>query len=290
MTEPLLRWAAAMPADRYDIRAVWPDRAEHVPSVLRCVTAAGLPALTPFLKAKNAAGYNLIGRPDDPRFIFVDDISLDTLNGMIAAGHRPCVVVESSLRNFQAFFDAETTEDQTAKALARFMASQWGGDLASADARHAGRLPGFTNRKPKHRRADASYPYARLRTASARLDPVLAAMATDPTALPTDDQQGARAARTLGNCATSVAPALGDRDRSTFYDTLLAPYAARYGATLDRSRADFAIARTLLVQGMPPSEVAEVLSASSKAREHSQPQQYVERTVAAARDAASRRS
>lgn len=285
MSEPLLRWAAAMPTDSYDIRAVWPDRAEHVPSVLRTVTATGLPAVTPFLKAKNAAGYNLIGRPDDPRYIFLDDISQDTLKSIIAAGHRPCVVVESSPRNFQAFFDAgATTDELKAKALARYMASRWGGDLASADARHAGRLPGYTNRKIKHCRADGSYPYARLRTATARVDPLLTAMPADTL----DDQQGARAARTLGNCATAVALASGDR--STFYDTLLAPYAARYGAALDRSRADFAIARTLLVQGMPISEVAKILSASSKAREHSQPQHYVERTVeAAARDAASRR-
>jgi hypothetical protein len=110
-----------------------------------------------------------------------------------------------------------------------------------------------------------------------------------PTDLP-DDQQGARAARTLGNCATSVALASGHRDRSTVYDDLIAPYAARYGAALDRSRADFAIARTLIERGLSEAEVAEILAASEKTREHSQPQQYVARTVAAARDAASRRS
>ncbi|KAA5608609.1 DNA-primase RepB domain-containing protein [Rhodovastum atsumiense] len=277
-----------MPSERYDIRAVWPDRAAKIPSAMRTVSGDGLLALIGFLKAENAHGFNIIGRPVDPCYIFVDDISDATLRAMVSAGHRPAVIVESSPANYQGFFDAGAGIDHLeAKLLARHMAERWGGDPGSADAWHAGRLPGFTNRKVRHRRPDGSYPFARLRTASARIDPILAAMATElPLANSAEqkDQQGARGGA-LRNCAPAGALS---GDYSALYGRLIAPYAAHYGSNLDRSRADYAIARRLLADGMPPPEVSLVLAASEKAREHGDPWHYIERTVSAAKSALGR--
>ncbi|MFN7923553.1 MAG: DNA-primase RepB domain-containing protein [Bryobacteraceae bacterium] len=47
-------------------------------------------------------------------------------------------------------------------AAARVLAERWGGDMSSADWRHFGRLAGFTNRKPKHVRADGQFPFVRI--------------------------------------------------------------------------------------------------------------------------------
>ena len=49
---------------------------------------------------------------------------------------------------------------------ARLLASHFGGDLASADWRHYGRLAGFTNRKDKYRKTDGTFPYVRLHEAT----------------------------------------------------------------------------------------------------------------------------
>jgi hypothetical protein len=46
------------------------------------------------------------------------------------------------------------------------LASRFGGDLASADWRHYGRLAGFTNRKDKYRRTDGTFTYVRPHEAS----------------------------------------------------------------------------------------------------------------------------
>ena len=64
---------------------------------------------------------------------------------------------------------------------------------------------------------------------------------------------------------------------------MIAPYVARYGSDLDRSRADYAIALRLLADGMPSPDVSLVLSASEKTLEHANPRHYVERTISAAR-------
>lgn len=285
----LQKWISALPSERYDVRAVWPDRAAKIPAIMRTVSKAGLLALLPLMMARNAAGFGIVGRPTDPRFIFVDDISEATLNAMVKVGHRPAVVVESSPGNFQSFHDAGPGVDHAvAKVLAREMAYKWGGDPGSADAFHAGRIPGFTNRKPKHERPDGSYPFARLRTATQRIDLVLAARAADVrhlTTLPArtelKDQQGARGGA-LGNCAPSGAPT---GDHSALYGRLLAPYIARYGAAIDRSRADYSIAKWLLVKGMPEAEVRLVLAASGKSQERHNPGPYIETTLNAAQGA-----
>ena len=159
-----------------------PDRAAKIPSAVRTVSGDGLINLIGFLKAQNAKGFNIIGRPADPRYIFIDDLSNATICAMVNAGHRPAVVAQFSPANYQGFFDVGVGIDHTtAKLLARYLAACWGGDPGSADAWHAGRLPSFTNRKPKHRRPDGSYPFAILRTASLRTDPILAGMVRSPS-------------------------------------------------------------------------------------------------------------
>jgi hypothetical protein len=52
---------------------------------------------------------------------------------------------------------------------AKYLAERFGGDRASADWRHFGRLAGFTNPKPERQLPSGMRPFARLRSAKGRV-------------------------------------------------------------------------------------------------------------------------
>jgi hypothetical protein len=82
-------------------------------------------------------------------------------------GFAPAVVVETSPGNFQAWLHhGQILPKRLSTFVARLLASRFGGDLASADWRHYGRLAGFTNRKNKYRKTDGTFPYVRLHEAT----------------------------------------------------------------------------------------------------------------------------
>ena len=83
---------------------------------------------------------------------------------------RPCLLLETSPANFQAWviLDNCPADREEARAICRAMAKTYGADLRSADPDHVGRLPGLTNRKPKHRQPDGQYPYVKLHRAMRR--------------------------------------------------------------------------------------------------------------------------
>ena len=51
---------------------------------------------------------------------------------------------------------------------AQQLARRFGADPGSADWKHFGRMPGFTNYKMKHQQADGQFPFALLRSACGR--------------------------------------------------------------------------------------------------------------------------
>jgi hypothetical protein len=82
-------------------------------------------------------------------------------------GFAPAVVLETSPGNFQAWLHhGEILPKHLSTLAARMLASRFGGDLASADWRHFGRLAGFTNRKGKYQKTDGTFPYVRLHEAT----------------------------------------------------------------------------------------------------------------------------
>ena len=83
---------------------------------------------------------------------------------MRANGHDPCVVVQTSPGHLQAWIhlSASPLEPAVATAAGRHLAHLYGGDRASTDWRHLGRLAGFTNQKPARRTLDRYAPWVRL--------------------------------------------------------------------------------------------------------------------------------
>ena len=74
---------------------------------------------------------------------------------MRADGLAPCVVLQTSPGNLQVWMQVSTTplEPAVATSIGKQLARRYGGDLASSDWRHLGRLAGFTNVYPRTHKA-----------------------------------------------------------------------------------------------------------------------------------------
>src|ERR1700692_3697587 len=118
----------------------------------------------PLLKAHNARGAHIYVRPSGAhRFTILDDLNQSSIDQLTADGLEPCAVVETSEGNFQAWLkhdDIYPTDLST--FVAQTLAGRYQGDPSAADWRRFGRLPGFTNCKPKYRKSDGLFPFVRL--------------------------------------------------------------------------------------------------------------------------------
>src|SRR6266481_3617128 len=117
-----------------------------------------------WLRLKNAQGRNIYIRPAGEHSLsLIDDASIQVIEQLKSEGFAPAVVLETSPGNFQGWLHhGQILPKRLSTFAARLLASRFGGDLASADWRHYGRLAGFTNRKDKHRKTDGTFPYVRL--------------------------------------------------------------------------------------------------------------------------------
>jgi hypothetical protein len=115
-----------------------------------------------WLKRMNAQRHDIYIRPAQQEkhgLVLVDDLKRQNLTAMKITGHTPALIVETSPRNFQAWVKLPPAPDEIRKETARELARTYGGDPMSADARHYGRLSGFTNQKEKYRDAFGQQPF-----------------------------------------------------------------------------------------------------------------------------------
>lgn len=262
----VLRWAAALPADRYLITAI-PAGADG-PNHRRLLGPAELEHAIPWLRWLNSGGHHVVGRPWDPRHVLLDDLSEVAVEA-VTGRHRPAAIVESSPRNFQVWLTlAEgTVLPAVASAAARFLAARYGGDRGAASASQPGRLPGLTNRKPRHLTANGLYPFALLRHAEGpQVDPAGAEIlleATRRAAEATHSPRPASSTDSVGECRSCLFYGDPAKEHATAMAHLVATLPP--GVALDRSRADHAVARRLLARGMSADEVTSVLLAGERA-------------------------
>jgi len=127
--------------------------------------------MLPRAAAANARGGNIymrLGpsvRDDHPGVVLLDDLDHDAVDQLSRDGLEPCLVVETSSGNFQVWIrlaSAGAVPYSTMGSVARHLARTYGGDERAVSPRQPGRLPGFTNRKPKHQQDDGRFPYVRL--------------------------------------------------------------------------------------------------------------------------------
>ncbi len=120
------------------------------------------PETVKHLQWRNLNGFDVYARPVGWQYILLDDLTRDVLTNL--ATLRPCMLMETSPDNFQAWLilPEQPADRDTAKAICRELAERFGADLGSAEPDHVGRLPGFTNRKEKHRMANGLFPFVQL--------------------------------------------------------------------------------------------------------------------------------
>jgi hypothetical protein len=124
-----------------------------------------------WLRHENGKGAHIYIRPAGTHSLsLIDDLTTEVIERMKAEGFEPAVVVETSPNNFQAWLNhGQALEATISTRAAKHLAQRFGGDPASADWRHFGRLVGFTNPKPERQLPSGMRPFARLRSAKGRI-------------------------------------------------------------------------------------------------------------------------
>src|ERR1700674_4227698 len=151
----------AIEAPLYDI-GVLSDRG--MLSGLDGIPAAAVLDRLSLLKYRNARGSHIYVRPSgEHRFTVLDDVNETTLARLAADGFNPCAIVETSAGNFQAWLKHPAVFPKLLGTFAaQTLAARYDADPSAADWRRFGRLPGFTNCKPKYRKPDGLFPFVQL--------------------------------------------------------------------------------------------------------------------------------
>ena len=281
------RQLAAMPNELYLVRLIHHQTRRACPGE-RIWTAAELSGTSTvgFLRARNREGCDVYVQPyaedRNAGYILVD---LDRAQpGVIATmrsrGHDPCVVLQTSPGHLQVWVRLSTSalEPALATAAGKLLARAYGGDGASTDWRHLGRLAGFTNQKPARCTPSGYAPWVKLVDSQVGLAP--------------------RAAAVLESARALVTPTPASHARSIFQDAAPAAIAAPQAIGLyqdcmrrwriaerfpqpDWSIVDLWVARHLLSRGWTPAQVLETLRLASPQfpRGHGHPDDYLRRTI-----------
>lgn len=291
------RQLAAMPQDLYLVRLIHHATRTAFPGErLWTATQLGRESTVRFLRIRNREGCDVYVQPYADNWnagyilLDLDHTDAATLARMRSNGHQPCVVLQTSPGHLQAWVrvSAVGLEPATATAIARQLAHIYGGDLASADWRHLGRLAGFTNQKLLRRQSNGYAPWVRILHAQVGL-------ATEGALLvQAAERQIRRAPSTV--TATGSLPSALARDLVVPVSCTPAEASDIYQAWLQQLRiphrfphpdwsiADKWIAKELLRRGTPVAAVADLLRCGSPGfpRHHADPQNYLRRTLARA--------
>jgi len=296
-SQAIRRQLTAMPHELYLIRLIHHCTGRPFPGE-RLWTADQLTNLATirFLRVRNREGCAVYLQPyagdRNAGYILVDlDHAQPTVVAtMRANGHEPCVVLQTSPGHLQAWVHVSPTplEPALATAIGRLLARLYGGDRASTDWRHLGRLAGFTNQKPQRRTPSGYAPWVKvvhtaagLACCSEALSQILPERAIQP--IRTSDFGNRSAAAAIEHSPTpgSLDP---DEARQIYQSWMRRWQIARRFAQPDWSIVDLWVARALLAQGVPPARVETILRLGSPQfpRGHSDPDDYLRRTLARA--------
>lgn len=288
----MCRQLTAMPNELYLVRLIHHLTRQPFPGE-RLWTAAQLAgaATVRFLRARNYEGCDIYLQPfagdRNPGYVLVD---LDgarpaTLDAMRAHGHDPCVVLQTSPGHLQAWMRLSTSplEPAVATAAGKLLAAAYGGDPASTDWRHLGRLAGFTNQKPARRTRAGYAPWVKVVSTRAGLAPQAEALLRSACAWAARPREHVLPGNSTGD--RSVPATIAASVAVEIYSACMERWRIRQRFPQpDWSIVDYRVARHLLRQGWTPAQVQEILRLASPhfPRRHSDPDDYLRRTVARA--------
>lgn len=286
------RQLAAMPCELYLIRLIHHATRRAFPGE-RLWTATQLRNLATvrFLRVRNREGCDVYIQPyaedRNAGYILVD---LDhagpaVLESMRANGHEPCVVLQTSPANLQAWVQVSRTplEPAVATAVGRQLAHTYGGDPASTDWRHLGRLAGFTNQKPERRLPGDRLFWVKVVHTWPGLPPSAGALleAARQRPSPARLRRTRRGIRTAG---VPASPEVAAQAPETYHTWIQRLRIVERFPQPDWSIVDLWIARELLARNTPAAEVEALLRFGSPnfPRAHGDPDDYLRRTLARA--------
>ena len=246
-----------------------------------------------FLRARNQQGYDIYLLPYADQcnagyiLLDLDHATPDVVPLMRANGHEPCVVLHSSPGHLQAWIRVSTTplERAVATDISKQLARTYGGDLASTDGCHLGRLAGFTNQK-RQRTASGYAPWVKIVEAHAgiaRAAPELLHSATQriaqqSTAAMPDTTYGLSR---IGNPSTTITA----HGAAHIYQRWTERWRIRERFPQpDWSIIDLWLASKLLAMHVSTTQVEAILRLGSPnfPRHHGDPEGYLRRTLARA--------
>ena len=264
----------AIEAPLYDV-GVLSDRG-MLPG-LDAIAAATVIARLPLFKYRNAGGSHIYLRlSGEHRYTVLDDLSEIALAKLAADGFTPCAVVETSAGNFQAWLKHTSILPKLLGTFAaQTLAGRYGADGSAADWRRFGRLPGFTNCKPKYKKPDGLFPFVRLRSHSGQQYPKAAAFHQEITKLYQAREQEREAQR----LRRSLSPQRGPRFLSLERFRTSAKYRDRPAA------ADIAFCVAAYATGMSEDRIEQALEEDYLSRDPSPSKRnaYIRRTMTKAR-------
>src|ERR1700723_2301361 len=249
---------------------------------LEGISAAAVLDRLSLLKYRNAHGSHIYIRPSgEHRFTTLDDLRETSLARLSADGFNPCGVVETSAGNFQAWLKHPRMFPKLLGTFAaQTLAERYDADPSAADWRRFGRLPGFTNCKPKYRKGNGLYPYVLLRRCTGnqyRMASFLRIELTRQFQL----QEHERQARIAQHRATAFFPRGGTR-----YSHLSLEKFRTAPKFHDRpAAADIAFCVAAYSLGMPDDAMASTLDSGYLSRDPTPARKaaYIQRTMAKAR-------
>lgn len=277
------RQLAAMPSDLYQLRLIHRHTRKPVPAEpLWTGFQLSLGAMIRFLRHHNAQGCDVYIRPYADKqnagyiLLDLDTAAPSTLERMRTHGHEPCVVVQTSAGHLQAWVRVSQTplEPAVATAIGQHLAHAYGGDPASTDWCHLGRLAGFTNQKPTRRRPSGYAPWVRLLHTRTQL-------ATNGISLieAAERRLSPSPAQSISQpMATNITPAAAAAIYHRFLNRLRIPQ--RFPQP-DWSIADLWIAKELFRCRTSAEQVQAILWLGSPGfpRRHPKPEDYLARTL-----------
>ena len=266
----------AVEAPLYDI-GVLSDRG-MLPG-LDAIPAAAVIDRLALLKYRNACGSHIYIRPsDEHRFTLLDDLNEASLIRLSEDGFNPCAVVETSAGNFQAWLKHPAVFPKLIGTFAaQTLASRYDADPSAADWRRFGRLPGFTNCKPKYRKTDGLFPFVRLKSYTGEQYPMAEAFVLEIMKLYEEREQEREARHLQVSLSPQRGPRLSNLSLERFRTST--KYQDRPAA------ADIAFCVAAYANGMTEDRIEHALEDDYLSRDPSPSKRaaYIRRTMAKAR-------
>ena len=234
-----------------------------------------------FLRYRNFRGEHIYVRPaGEHACTLLDDLDAEAVRLLHREGFAPAVLVETSPKNFQAWLrHPDVLPRALSTTAARVLAARFGGDPGAADWRHFGRMPGFTNPKPKHRRANGQAPFVLLCSHAGMIFPEATRFRAEI------EEEFARVCAQRGQathaCRRPLSPPRGRR----FSHLSVTRFRELPKFAGSPAQADLTFCVAALSAGMPEGDALQALETNYLSRDpdHRRRSAYVGRTVAAAK-------